>query len=94
MLLMCEAIDNCVSEDVFTVQAELIKKCIEEDKWYLSEQESKKLGHPVDVGWAAAEQHFYQTYLNGFAAGFRASFCGFVCPVRKRCNLAKKYIKD
>ena len=83
---MFETLDRCVSPEVFTYQAQVIQKSIEEDKWYLSEQ----AGH--DVGWQAAEEHFIKTYLNGFAAGFRASYCGFVCYHRHNCLLAKKYL--
>lgn len=76
----------CINKDVFTYQANVIKHSIEEDKWYLSE----KAGY--DVGWKIAEDHFIQTYLMGFAAGFRSSFCGFVCPKRFDCVIAKKYL--
>ena len=82
---MCE-VKHCVNQEVFTYQASVIKKSIEEDKWYLSEQ----AGH--DVGWEAAKEHFFNTYSMGFAAGFRASFCGLVCPKRFHCAIASKYL--
>ena len=78
--------ESCINKDVFTYQASVIKLSIEEDKWYMSE----KAGH--DVGLEIAKEHFFNTYLNGFAAGFRASFCGLVCSKRFDCAIAKKYL--
>jgi hypothetical protein len=73
---------GCKNPDFFVQQAELVRKCIAEHKWYLSE----KAGH--DVGWSYAEQHFARTYLQGFAIGFRAAFCGLVCFQRAICKLS------
>jgi hypothetical protein len=81
---MCKS--TCESDSFFTVQAQSIQKCIEEHKWFLSE----KAGH--DVGWVEAEENFLDTYFMGFAAGFRASYCGSVCSLRHECEMAKKYL--
>jgi hypothetical protein len=78
--------NHCINQDVFTYQASVIQKSIEEDKWYLSE----RAGH--DVGWDVAKDHFFNTYSMGFAAGFRSSFCGLVCPKRFHCSIAAKYL--
>ena len=75
---------TCSNGDFFIAQAHILQTCIEEDKWYLSEQE----GH--DVGWQVAEDHFFQTYFCGFAAGFRACYCSLTCPIRKDCSLSMK----
>lgn len=77
---------QCIDQQVFTFQAQVLKKSIEEHKWYLSE----KAGH--DVGLEIAQEHFFKTYLNGFAAGFRASYCGFVCLKRHTCRIAQRYL--
>jgi hypothetical protein len=75
----------CRNPDFIAQQAELVRKCIMEHKWYLSE----KAGH--DVGWTYAEHHFVRTYLPGFAVGFRATFCGLVCFRRAICPLNHRY---
>jgi hypothetical protein len=78
----------CTNKDFFVVQSRVIQKSIEEDKWYLSEQQGK------DVGWEMAKEHFINTYFAGFAAGFRASYCTLTCPLRHDCAFAKKFIND
>lgn len=70
---------DCTNQEVFTLQAQIMKTCIEEDKWFLSE----KCNPPHDVGWEAAQEHFAKTHANGFATGFRACYCALVCPNRK-----------
>lgn len=75
---------TCTNSDFFADQARILRRSIEEDKWYLSEQE----GH--DVGWKAAEEHFFRTYFSGFAAGFRACYCSLTCPIRNNCTLSMK----
>lgn len=76
----------CNNEDFFVVQAKTMQRSIEEDKWYMSEKEHR------DVGWDAAEEHFVKTYFLGFAAGFRASYCALVCPNRKDCAQAQRWL--
>ena len=71
---------------MYVVQAKTLEACINENKYYLSEKAKR------DVGWQEAENHFLNTYFNGFTAGFRASFCGLVCPHRKNCLQARNYI--
>lgn len=83
---MEEELTQCVNQEVFTYQAKVIKISINEDKWYLSERAG------YDVGWEIATKHFIETYLMGFAAGFRASFCGMICEKRFNCTIAKKYL--
>jgi hypothetical protein len=75
----------CDNKDFFVVQAKIIHNAIDEDKWYLSEQEYH------DVGWDVAEKHFLLTYFSGFAAGFRASYCSLVCPFRQDCLQAERW---
>ncbi len=79
---------SCSNTSFFSEQAKILRKSIEEDKWYLSERE----GH--DVGWAAAESHFFRTYFSGFAAGFKACYCSLTCPLRRNCDLAKPWLLD
>jgi hypothetical protein len=50
-------------------------------KYYLSE----KARH--DVGWSFAERNFIEHYLDTWAAGFKAAYCGHVCPDRNACEL-------
>ena len=64
----------------------LLEQCVDEHKWYLSER-----AH-CDVGWDAALDSFCEKYFNGFAAGFRACYCGLVCENRQNCELAKRYL--
>jgi hypothetical protein len=79
---------SCTNSDFFVDQAKIIKKAIDEDKWFLSEREHR------DVGWEKAEHHFIQTYFAGFTAGFRISYCSLICPNRYNCNEAEKWLKD
>jgi hypothetical protein len=76
---------HCVNTDVITKQSELLKRCIEEEKWFLSE----KAG--FDVGFEAAEKSFILKYFKGFAATWRVIYCGLVCPLRHECIIGNKY---
>lgn len=76
---------ECVNREFFQIQAKMIRTCIEEDKWYLSEEVHS------DIGWDRAEQHFLQRYMPGFAAGFRATYCGLLCPYRQGCEIGRHY---
>ena len=78
---------GCHEPDFFQEQARILNRCIEEHKWYLSE----KAHH--DVGWDAATNSFCEKYLQGFAAGFRACYCGLVCPNRGQCEIGQHYTK-
>jgi len=78
--------DVCNNKDFFVIQAKIMQKAIEEDKWILSEKE----GH--DVGWNAAQEHFFKTFFSGFAAGFRVSYCALICPFREDCKQAQKWL--
>lgn len=77
-------VTECLNREFFQLQAKIVQRCIDEDKWYLSEQ-------PGDVGWDKAEQHFLQRYMPGFAVGFRAAYCGLMCPMRKECETGRHY---
>jgi hypothetical protein len=79
-------LDHCENKDCIIKQAELLRKCIEEDKYYLSE----KAGY--DVGWDFAQQHFIKTYFAGFAVVWRAVYCSQACPLRSGCYIATKYL--
>ena len=76
---------TCENKQFFVVQAEILKKAIEEEKWYLSESERR------DVGWEAAEEHFISTISSGFMAGFRVAYCSLICPLKDTCEIARKW---
>jgi hypothetical protein len=78
----------CTNKDFFVIQAKILKKAIEENKWFLSEKEHR------DVGWAVAEENFLQVYSSGFNAGYRACYCGLCCPIRNECTQAIKWIES
>jgi hypothetical protein len=78
--------DKCCNESFFKEQANVVRKAIDEDKWYLSE----RAGH--DVGLRAAEEHFIENYLKGFAACYRILYCSRLCPDKQNCMLAQKYL--
>jgi hypothetical protein len=78
-------LDHCESKEVLIKQVELLKKCIEEHKYYLSE----KIG--VDVGWDFAEQDFLFKYGKGFFIAWRAMYCSLACPFREDCTIGKHY---
>ena len=77
--------NHCVEPHFFQSQAEYLRKCIEEHKWYLSERAHK------DVGWEVAQKDFLDVFFQGFTAGFRASYCGMVCKHRDNCVIGVKY---
>ena len=60
-------------KQLLEIETTALREEIERDKWYLSEKE----GH--DIGWEAAEQHYINTHLNGWAAGFKSCYCNQVC---------------
>ena len=81
--------EQCVEPHFYKYQAKQLKRCVEEHKWYLSERAHH------DVGWEYAQQSFMEVYMQGFAAGFRVSYCGLVCPNRNCCSIGKRYaLKD
>ena len=77
--------EHCVEPQFNHYQSAQLKRCIEEHKWYLSEK-----AH-CDVGWEQAQQSFLKIYFQGFAAGFRVSYCGLVCPNRNFCIIGQRY---
>ena len=77
--------NQCTQPQFYEYQAEQLKRCIEEHKWYLSERAHH------DVGWDEALQNFEQVYFQGFVAGFRVSYCGLVCPNRNFCSIGRRY---
>ena len=81
-----DVITVCVEPKFMQVQTACLRRCIEQHKWFMSEK-----AH-YDVGWEAAQADFTETYLNGFAAGFRACYCGSICPKRTVCAIGQKYI--
>ena len=76
----------CIEPKFMQTQSMCLRRCIEQHKWFLSE----KAKH--DVGWDAAQADFIQKFLPGFAAGFRASFCGLICQKRLFCAIGRKYV--
>jgi hypothetical protein len=75
----------CSNKEFFVMQAKIMERAIEEDKWYLSEAQHH------DVGWEVAKEHFFKTYSSGFAAGFKACYCALTCPARRGCALAQQW---
>ena len=75
----CEHIREYIS-----TERDELRDAIDEDKWYLSEQE----GH--DVGWREAEVHFVAHFLKAFAKRFRRDFCEGRCPMAGRCELYRQ----
>lgn len=63
-------------------QQQDLRRAIDKEKWYLSEQ----AGH--DVGFEVAADHFFGHHLDGFARQFRVNYCRIECPARERCRLA------
>jgi hypothetical protein len=59
-----------------------IRRCIDENKWYLSEVAGR------DVGYEVAEAHFVDNHLNRVAAEFRRDYCVTRCAGRDHCTMA------
>ncbi|MFO7535932.1 MAG: hypothetical protein R6X19_09690 [Kiritimatiellia bacterium] len=59
-----------------------LKHALDENKWYLSEQE----GH--DVGEQSATQDFLQRHFDRFAEEIRTRFCEHQCARQKECPLS------
>ena len=76
---------GCQDPQFFQTQAAILTRCVNEHKWYLSEKAHR------DVGWDAALDSFCEKYFQGFAAGFRAAYCGLFCPNRGNCEIGSKY---
>jgi len=62
-------------------QLEHLRRCIDEHKWYRSEE----VGH--DVGLAYAEADFMDRHIERVAKEFRAEFCGERCVCREQCSV-------
>ena len=70
----------CPNFQRFTqAQAEALRKAIDEDKWYLSEEAHQ------DVGDLKAQEHFIDFFCDTWAAGFRAGFCT-ACEKLQECG--------
>ena len=80
-----EEIKHCIQPQFFQYQSKQLQRAINEHKWYLSERAHH------DVGFEEAKRNFEQVYFQGFAAGFRVSYCGLVCPNRNFCIIGKRY---
>jgi hypothetical protein len=78
-------ITACCEPQFFQAQAAILKRCVDEEKWIRSEEAHH------DVGWDAALNSFCEKYFQGFAAGFRAAYCGLVCVNRANCIIGQKY---
>ena len=76
----------CTNKDFFVTQANIMHRAIEEDKYYLSEQEHH------DVGWQFAEEHFLRVYASGFNAGYRACYCALYCSCKRDCVQAQRWM--
>lgn len=59
-----------------------LKHAIDENKWYLSEQEGR------DVGEKIATQDFLQRHFDRFAEEIRTRFCEHQCSRQKACPLS------
>jgi hypothetical protein len=65
-------------------QVELLRRCIDEHKWYLSQQAG------YDVGRHVAEADFTRTHADRVAAEFRQEFCQRRCGRRDLCRRAAR----
>ena len=74
--------------DLLKAEKKAIKVAIKEDKWYLSQINKE------DVGWKTAERHFIKNYLEVWAAGYKAAYCGRACEDREDCEFAQPYLND
>ena len=80
---MSEQQDACPFWVQFThEQVELLRRCIDENKWYLSQKAGFDVGRPV------AEADFVRNHANRVAADFRREFCQTRCTGRELCRLA------
>ena len=61
------------------IQLEALKKAINEDKWYLSEE----VGH--DIGFQAAKIDFQEKYLDDWAKDFQQNYCNKICSEKDTC---------
>lgn len=74
--------DICVRlKELMNAERPALEREINTNKYYLSE----KARH--DVGWSFAEKDFMEHYLNTWAAGFKAAYCGYLCLDRDNCEL-------
>lgn len=64
------------------MQAELpeLKRAIDEDKWYLSENAHH------DVGFSTAQKDFLEKYISEWAKNFREKYCNEICPEKDNCS--------
>ena len=62
-------------------------EAIEENKWYLSEQQG------YDVGFSTAELDFLNHHSDTWGAKWRVIYCGTVCELRDGCELGSKLVK-
>lgn len=70
--------------DFMQAQQSFLKKAIDENKWYLSEQAGR------DVGLAPALDHFWQNHLDRVAHDFRMQYCQAECAERGSCDLGRR----
>jgi hypothetical protein len=65
-------------------QLDIMKKSIDENKWYLSEKAM------CDIGYSEAEKDFLEKYMELVAVRFRRKYCGEQCEDRHDCNWKEK----
>jgi hypothetical protein len=73
---------SCLKE-LLSIEIPELRREINLNKYYLSEKARQ------DVGWTTAEKDFIEHYLNTWAAGFKAAYCGYVCLDKDNCQLNK-----
>ena len=66
--------------------AKHLERAIEENKWYLSEQELR------DVGMRKAEEDFLRRHVQTCGAGWRVEYCSMICESREGCELGLKLV--
>ncbi len=80
---MSEHQDACLFWVQFAqAQVELLRRCIDENKWYLSQRAGYDVGHHV------AEADFTRNHADRVAAEFRQDFCQKRCTGRELCRVS------
>ena len=79
--------NECAQFKAFMADQRLaLQKAIDEDKWYMSEQQHH------DVGTKAAHDHFIACHIEKWAAEFRRKYCTKKCALRNNCHGKDKLI--
>lgn len=75
--------DHCTHlEDILKVETEIIQRHLNKHKWYLGVEKDRPVGYDEAV----------IDFVDKYAWLMREMYCGNVCPYRKDCEPAQKYI--